>query len=144
MLCMLGMSLPHLTIDSFCTEQVATIDANDSVHNAQELMVRHGIRHLPVTEQNKCVGVLSDRDIHAALAVKGAHAKTMDARDICSPHAYVTHPGSPLEAVAKEMAEKKFGSAVVTDDKGKVLGIFTSTDAMRTLARVLSGEMGDT
>lgn len=137
------MSLPHLTIDSFCTEQVATIDANDSIHNAQELMARHGIRHLPVTEQDKCVGVLSDRDIHAALAVKGANPRTMDARDIYSPDAYVTHPGSPLEAVAKEMADKKFGSAVVTDNRGKVLGIFTSTDAMRALARVLSGEIGD-
>lgn len=137
------MSIPHLKIDTFCTEQVATIDADDSVHNAQQVIARHGIRHLPVTVDHRCVGVLSERDIHAAMAVKGANARTLHVSDIFSKNAYVAHPGSSLEVVAKEMAEKKFGSAVITDEGGKVVGIFTSTDAMRALSRILAGEMDD-
>lgn len=137
------MSIPQLKIDAFCTEQVATVDTGASVHAAQEIMTRHGIRHLPVTKDDKCVGVISDRDIHAAMAVKGANAKTLQIDDIYSKHAYVAHPGSALELVAKEMAEKKYGSAVVTDESGKVVGIFTSTDAMRALSRILSGQMTD-
>jgi CBS domain-containing protein len=48
----------------------------------------------------------------------------------------VVDAGEPAEAVAAAMAERHLGSALVTR-AGKLVGIFTTTDACRALARVL-------
>ncbi len=114
-----------------------TDDADDVLDRAQELMSRFGIRHLPVTSGGKLSGVLSDRDIKTALGFKGASAKRLRCSDVCSDDAYVTHPDSPLELVAGELATKHYGSAVVTEGDA-VVGIFTTTDACRALAQVLA------
>ena len=132
------MTLKKHVVDDYFTASPYTVQADDDVQRAQELMSQHGIRHLPVMDHGELGGVLSDRDIKAALALKGASTKRLRCADIASEGAYVTHPGSALELVAREMAEKHYGSAVVTD-KGEVVGIFTTTDACRALADVLTG-----
>lgn len=131
------MSLPKHKIEDFFTETVVSIDTDDGVDRAQELMTKHGIRHLPVLDAGKLKGVLSDRDIKASLAFKGANTKKMRAGEICSEHVYVTHRDSSLQLVAKELASKHYGSAVVTEND-EVIGIFTTTDACRALSEVLS------
>ena len=45
-------------------------------------------------------------------------------------------PDAPIDEVVKEMADKKFGSAVVVDN-GKVVGMFTATDALSAFAELL-------
>lgn len=137
------MSLPDVKVSAYYTEQAATVDASASVDEARKLMERHGVRHLPLVHEGKTAGVVSMRDIHAALAVKGANPKHLSVSDISTDHAYTTHRDASLAVVAGEMAEKKYGSAVVTDEAGTVIGIFTTTDAMRALAQVLSGQLKD-
>ena len=57
-------------------------------------------------------------------------------RDVYQPDSYVVDAGASLEHVAATMAERHVGSALVTKG-GKLVGIFTTTDACRALARVL-------
>lgn len=131
------MSLPKHTVQDFYTESPSVVDGDDSVDRAQELMSSKGIRHLPVTSDGKLVGVLSDRDIKTAMAFKGANSKRLRCADLCTESVYVTHRDSPLAAVAGELASKHYGSAVVTEND-EVVGIFTTTDACRALASVLT------
>ena len=65
-----------------------------------------------------------------ALALRGADPKKMTAGDIASTDVYTTHPESPLARVASEMADKHYGSCVVTQ-KNEVVGILTSVDLAR-------------
>jgi CBS domain-containing protein len=51
---------------------------------------------------------------------------------------YTTTPSAPLEEVARDMADRKYGSAVVVDH-GKVVGLFTTVDALRALVVLLRG-----
>lgn len=131
------MSLPKHKVEDFFTESPISVHADDEVDRAQEIMSSKGIRHLPVTDDGKLVGVLSDRDIKTALGFKGASTKRLKCGDICSNDVYVTHRESPLEVVARELADKHYGSAVVTE-KDEIVGIFTTTDACRALATVLT------
>lgn len=131
------MTLPKKTIEDYYTASPVTVRASDDLDRAQELMTDKGIRHLPVLDGGELVGVLSDRDIKAALAIKGATTKRISCGDIATEGTYVTRPGSPLQVVAREMAEKHYGSAVVTEND-EVVGIFTTTDACRALADVLT------
>jgi acetoin utilization protein AcuB len=55
-----------------------------------------------------------------------------------TPEPYAVKPGTSIENVASEMAEHKYGCAVVEQENGKVVGIFTATDGMIVLARILA------
>lgn len=52
---------------------------------------------------------------------------------------YVVPPSAPLKDVVKEMADRKLGSAVVAQGS-RVVGVFTTTDALETLAELLAPE----
>jgi CBS domain-containing protein len=57
-----------------------------------------------------------------------------------TPEPYSVTPDAPLWEVAKHMAREKFGCAVITDDGGAVVGLFTTTDALHVLADLSEAE----
>jgi acetoin utilization protein AcuB len=101
-------------------------------------MREHKIRHLPVTEDGVLIGVVSDRDIKLLLGPDFDYPDPTElrVRDAMVLETYVVDIGTPLAHVAQHMAEHRVGSALVTK-KGKLVGVFTSTDACRILAETL-------
>jgi CBS domain-containing protein len=61
------ITLPQLSlaapISQVMSEPLHTLDAGDSAHDAALLMSRHGIRHVPVTQAGRVVGIVSERDL---------------------------------------------------------------------------------
>ncbi len=96
-------------------------------------MSEHRIRHLPVLHGGKLVGVLTDRDVKLIESVVSEGAGELRVADAMTEEVYTTTPERGLDQVAAEMAEHKYGSAVILHDD-KVVGIFTTTDACRALA----------
>ncbi len=125
-------TIPH--ISKFMTTAPHTVGADIPIKKAVEIMREHRIRHLPVMHGGKLMGVLTDRDIKLASSFQGAAELKVD--DVMSPDAYAVSPQGGLNEVAAEMAEHKYGCAVVIDN-GKVVGIFTATDGMRVLAEIV-------
>ena len=114
------------------------IAATDSLAEAKSLMQEYGIRHLPVMHDGELVGVLSDRDLHRAVALKGAAPEDIGIEEVMTLDPYSVAPSALLNVVARTMAERKVGSAIVMD-RGAVLGVFTVTDALHALASSLEG-----
>ena len=124
------------------TSAPVTVEIDAPVSAAQDLMIDHEIRHLPVLEASQLVGIISDRDI-AALendARSGSPASQMTVRDLCSFDHYSVGSGAALDEVLLEMAERRIGSVVVSDGD-KVLGVFTATDACRVFAEHLRASL---
>jgi acetoin utilization protein AcuB len=115
-----------------------SVDVGDTVLVAQELMQKHHFRHLPVIEGGVLRGVLTERDIRSALGHNlGFHnAAELLIRDIFHGNAYVVEADTPLDVVAAHMAQQHVDAALVLK-AGKLVGVFTATDACRTLAIVL-------
>ena len=67
-------------LQSMCTEAVATVRPSDTIEHATELMEQHRIGAVVVAEQNRPVGIVTDRDVALALAVGGStreeHSRT--------------------------------------------------------------------
>lgn len=126
-------------VQQFMTAQPITVRHDDLLERAQDVLRKNSIRHLPVVRDGVLYGLMSDRDLKMALALRGADPKKMTAGDIASTDVYTTHPDSPLARVAAEMAEKHYGSCVVTE-KNEVVGILTSVDLARALSQILSGD----
>lgn len=122
-------------IEKFMTAMPHTIGKDISVDQALDLMRTHRIRHLPVQEGGRLVGVITDRDIKlAGTLVSAAQLKV---EDVMTSDPYTVNPRAGLDEVVAEMAEHKYGCAVVAQDNGKVVGVFTTVDGLRTLHDVL-------
>jgi CBS domain-containing protein len=120
------------------------IDIDDPLPTARDMMRDHKVRHLPVKEHGQLVSVITDRDLKFALDPELGlpPRESMRVRDVCVYTAYIVDIDSRLDAVLETMAERKIGSALVTRD-GHLVGIFTSPDAFRTLARLIHELRGD-
>lgn len=123
----------HLTIDRYMTASPHTIAADQTLATARKLMRLHHIRHLPVLDRGRLVGLLSDRDLKLVESLKGVNEDEVLVDDAMSDEPYAIAPLALLEDAAREMAHRRLGSAVVVD-KSQVVGIFTAVDALKALA----------
>lgn len=112
-----------------------TVSTEQTISAASKMMSEHGIRHLPVLRGDKLEGILSSRDVALIETLTGVDPEVVTVEDAMSPAPYVTSPNAPVDAVCAEMAEHKYGAAVVSDN-GKVVGVFTTVDVCRALAEV--------
>lgn len=121
-----------------------SIDVDAPLVEAHAFLRERRIRHLPVTQEGQLAGILSDRDIKLALGpdLGSPPERELRVRDVYQPDCYVVEAGEHLDRVAETMAERHIGSALVTRD-GKLVGIFTTTDACRALARILREQHPD-
>jgi acetoin utilization protein AcuB len=103
-----------------------------SARRALELMREHEIRHLPIVDEGSVVGVVSERDLAGFRAGRELALSHFMATD-----PYVARLDTPLSEVAAAMAAEKFGCTVVLDEQERVAGIFTTTDALVLLSRLL-------
>lgn len=123
-------------VRKFMTYQPQVIDSEQSVAQARDFMREHRLRHLPVVGSQGLVGILTDRDIKLVLGFKDADPQRLKVGDACTPSPYMTTPEALLSEVVAHMADKKYGCALVVDN-GKLVGIFTETDAYRALSELL-------
>jgi acetoin utilization protein AcuB len=128
------------TLERYMTRHPHTIRVDEKIDTARKLMTSLGIRHLPVLEAGKLVGVVSDRDLRGASKTSDTSTSGQTlVSDIFIEEPFSIDIDTSLFVVAQTMAEKKLGSAIVLED-GKVAGIFTAVDACRALAEVLGPE----
>lgn len=128
------MSKEIPTVQKFMSYDPVSLDADKAIVDAENLMRDNGIRHLPIVEDGQVVGILSDRDIKLAKSIVQA-ADAIQVRHICQSDVYSVEPSTPLDVVVDTMADHQYGSAVVVQN-GKLVGIFTTVDACRTLAEI--------
>lgn len=124
------------TLQKYMTTNPHSVGSDQALKIAAEMMDKYRIRHLPVMDAGKVVGILTDRDIKLALSFQDINPKETKVSDIAKEEVYVASPSSKLEEVVGYMADRKLGSAVVMDN-GKLVGIFTAVDALTTLSDVL-------
>ena len=126
------MTKPIPTIQKYMTRTPHTIGQEQTLQVAHDVMREHGVRHLPVLEGGKLVGLLSQRDLHLVETLRDVDPATTTVDEAMTTDVYITGPDVALDEVALQMAEHKYGSAVIVE-RGKVLGMFTTVDALKAL-----------
>jgi acetoin utilization protein AcuB len=119
-------------VRSYMSASPWTISPELSVVDAAARMSEHKIRHLPVVDDGTLVGLVSERDIALVDALSERQRHRIPIRQVMRSSTYVCHPDQPLRDVVKVMVEQKLGS-VICVEAGKVVGVFTTIDAMRRL-----------
>lgn len=127
----------RVPVVEFTTPDPITADEAATIDELWQLMKTHGIRHLPILRGNSVVGVVSDRDVRLILGLTVAEKLQVQAADIMAETPLTVSASTPLDEVAYAMSDKKVGSAIVEDDDGHFLGIFTATDALNALIEIV-------
>jgi acetoin utilization protein AcuB len=125
----------RLTVQNFMTLGAVVIGSDGTLAEAHAVMRARGIRHLPVVDGGRLVGVVSQRDLYLLETLRGVDREAERVREAMTPDPFTAAPDAPLDEVAARMAEHKYGSAVVVD-RGSVIGVFTTIDALRALAAI--------
>ncbi len=129
--------MSEITVERFMTHCPHTIREDQPLRVAHELMRNYAIRHLPVLRDGKLVGMISQRDLHFFETLRDVDPDAIAVSEAMSTDTYAIGPRSTVRKVSAEMADHRYGSAVVVD-KEQVIGIFTTVDGMRALFIILA------
>jgi acetoin utilization protein AcuB len=141
-----------MLVQEWMTRDVIYIGPDVSMMKASRLMKEKKIRRLPVVdEDNKVLGIVSDRDIKEASPSK---ATTLDmhelyyllselkVKDIMTKSPVCAKPTDSVEGVALIMTRRGFGGMPVVDAERKLMGIITESDIFSVLVSITGVESG--
>jgi acetoin utilization protein AcuB len=130
----MSKSIP--SVAEYMTPNPHSIALRQSLAQAYAFMREKNLRHLPVLAGDKLVGIIDDPDLRTFELLKGVDLSSLTVEKAMTPVPYSVTETTRLDEVAKVMAAHKYDVAVVTRDAA-VVGVFTSTDAVRALADIL-------
>jgi acetoin utilization protein AcuB len=124
---------------------VITIEARQTLRDAIALLQKHHIRHVPVLDGKKLVGILTDRDVKRATpsplagdSIEEFH-KVVDSTiiaQIMTKNPYCVTPATPLRDAVKILHDRKNGALPVVEGD-RLVGLLTTTDMLMDLYNLL-------
>ena len=129
-----------------------SVGPQDSFHHAMSLIRQHGIRHLPVVEAGRLVGIVTDRDLRQAspspatsLEIHELHYLLEKVRvcDIMASRVHTVAPETPIEEAARLMLQHKIGCLPVLRGT-ELVGIITETDILAAFVDVMGIQTAQT
>jgi CBS domain-containing protein/RNA polymerase-binding transcription factor DksA len=136
-------------VKPYMTGSPVTIEAGASALEALDLMIEHGIRHLPVVDAKRRVtGVLSFDDLRAAFPLpislkappppqERPALRELAVGEVMTYAPVTVTADAPLEEATQLMAERRIGCLPVVDEDGRLDGIVTETDLLHALVTLL-------
>ena len=134
-----------MIVDDRMTSDLTTVDVHDSIKVPIDLQEEKGLRRLPVMDGDKLVGIVTDRDLRLATVssvvvterryVEYLH-NTIKVESVMTPDPHTVTPETSLEEAARIIYDMKIGGLPVVSN-GKLVGIITETDLIRTLIDLL-------
>jgi acetoin utilization protein AcuB len=130
-----------LRVRDAMTRDVITVEPEASAAQAWGLCRERNIRHLPVVEAGRLVGIVSDRDLRDLSPPRDTPDQEntlgwVRIRDVMSAEVVTAHPLDTIEHAARVIYEHRFNCLPVVADGGLV-GIITSSDLVRTLVELI-------
>ncbi len=113
-----------------------TIGPTSSLAAARRIMLDHQVRHLPVLDGGRIVGLLSERDLLLVESLPGVNPTDIRVEEAMVQSVFTVDPDAPIGEVVETMIERKLGSAVVCEGE-HVVGVFTTIDALQALHETL-------
>lgn len=130
------MNTPPRVIAELMSPCPVSVSPRQSLSEANALMRSLGVRHLPVVEERRLVGVISQGDLRRFSWLQKGDQRRVQVEEAMIQRPYAIGPDEPVADVLQGMLERHIGSAVVVD-RGRVVGIFTAVDAMACLRRLV-------
>ena len=134
-----------MLVKDWMSKDPITINDDTPMMKAIHLMKQNRFRRLPVLQEGRLVGIVSDRDLKEASPSK---ATTLDVhelyyllselqvKDIMTRDPITVSPDDTVEHAAQLMLENTISGLPATDEKGAVVGILTQSDVFRAFMHI--------
>lgn len=116
-----------MVIKDIMTKEVASLNEDDTVERAAELMLEHDIGSIPVCSAEKVIGIVTDRDIALRTVAKGENPKLQPVRSVMSSNPVLGNPQMEVKDAARIMSERQIRRLPVADG-GRLIGIVSLGD----------------
>lgn len=132
------MSLRHrVPVSTIMTKNIITLNSTDKLDTAERIFKKHNIRHIPVIEGEKIIGMLSLTDLLRISFVDSAFSEESEVETIVynmftisqvmAKNLKSVSQNTTIKEVAEILAEKEFHALPVVEND-KLVGIVTTTD----------------
>jgi acetoin utilization protein AcuB len=127
-----------MVVSEWMTKKVLTVEVVDSIGVARRLMAKHRVNQLPVLDDGKLVGIVTDRDIRDAYPTSmvidrtkeiDQFAETYTVEETMSYNVLTVRPRTPLLSAVRLLRRHRIGSLPVVE-KGRLVGIITRSDVL--------------
>jgi acetoin utilization protein AcuB len=134
-----------MLVETWMSKPVITVNADDSMQQATALLKENHIGILPVMENEKLVGVITDRDLKRASASDATSLEIHElvyllckikVKEIMTKDPISVPPYYTIEETSRILLEKKISGVPVVDDEGRLTGIITRDDLLRVLVNL--------
>ena len=110
-----------------------TVAPSTPVDEARRLLDTYGVRHLPVVDRGRTVGMISDRDVRlphgARAAARPTETEPAEVAEVMSTPVHVVEADEDIEAAARLMLSRRI-SALPVLAEGELVGLVTTTDCL--------------
>jgi acetoin utilization protein AcuB len=137
-------------VSEFMTRKVVTAAPGEGVREVYFRMREHHIRHVPVLDGARLVGMISDRDLRRPdwvdeapdLAYDYHLDDDMSVGDLMSRNPIVVHTYNDLAVACELIIQHGFGALPVLDKGGHLVGIISKADLVRAFCEMLDAQHG--
>jgi len=123
-------------VRQYMTPSPHTVGRDQSLAAARAAMKEHGVRHLPVLEGGRIVGLLTERDLLLVESLANVNPADVRVQEAMVEDVFTAAPDAPIGEIIETMIERKVGSAVILEQE-RVVGVFTTIDALTALHDLL-------
>jgi acetoin utilization protein AcuB len=135
-----------MLVSSRTTTEVLTVTPDTTLSEALALTRERGIRHLPVVDGRRLVGLVTDRDLRLAMPPPWADTAAQErfllgartVTELMTSDVRTIGPDMPVEVAARFFIEDRIGCLPVMEN-GELVGILTASDLLRALTTLFGG-----
>ena len=131
-----GTAPKTLCVADVMTNDVVSLSPRHNFADAVNLIANRHFHHFVVVEDERIVGVVSDRDILRGLA-RTDNWQRKEVGQFMTVEPTTVKPTTDLTTAISKMLAKRINCLPVVDPDGKVCGILTSTDLLKSYHAVL-------
>ena len=130
----------HESIREAMTSNPASVEPRTTAAEAARTMKSEDVGSLPIVEDGRLVGVVTDRDLAIRILAEDKSTDT-PVGEIASKDVVTVDPQQSLEEAARLMAEHQVRRLPVTEEDGKLVGILAQADVAQAGDDSLTGEV---
>lgn len=129
-----------MLVSEAMTRDVQIAYPNQSIQDVAKIMAECDVGCLPVGENNKLVGMITDRDIALRAVAKGKSPNSTTVREVMSPDVKYCFEDTEISEVAQNMAKIQVHRLPVVDSKKHLVGILALADIANCEGPELAGD----
>jgi CBS domain-containing protein len=131
---------PDSAVESIMQREFASVRSDERLDFVEDVMALGRVRHMPVVDDGKLVGVVTQRDLLAASLSRvldfdkqerRTFLRSVDVREVMAGRPITVAPQATLAEAAALLLRHKIGCLPVVGPGGEALGLVTETDLLR-------------